>query len=243
MKKALFVLKPGESKRLIAKAVAKLPEVKRALEEGYIVINPGSTNAYVAEEILGKKVEKSRFLAGYIENGELKVLPKEERIPPIILYKGKEANESYDDVLSKLGKDDVIIKGANAIDFEGNVGIMLGNPVGGTIGKILGPVVSRGVNLIIPVGLEKLIPSVKLASSVLGIEELDYADGFKIGLMPVCYGKTITEIEAFFTLANVEAFLVSKGGLGDSQGAVSIAVWGENKDVDKAIEIVESLKE
>ncbi len=243
MKKALFVLKTGESKRLIAKAVARLPEVKKALEEGYIVINPGSTNAYVAEEILGREIEKDRFLAGYIEEGKLKVLPREKRIPPIILHKGREVNESYDEVLNKLGKDDVMIKGANAIDFEGNVGIMLGNRVGGTIGKILGPVISRGVNLVIPVGLEKLIPSVKLASSVLGMEELDYADGLKIGLMPLCYGKTITEIEAFFILANVEAFLVSKGGLGDSQGAVTIAIWGEDNDVDKAIEIVESLKE
>lgn len=243
MKKALFALKPRESKRLIAKAVANLPEVKKALEEGYVVINPGSTNGYVAEEILGREIEKDRFMVGYIEGGKLCINPPERRIPPIILYKGKETDEPYDSVLDKLGKNDVMIKGANAIDFEGNVGIMLGNRVGGTIGKIIGPVVSRGVKLIIPVSLEKLIPSVKLASSVLGIDELDYSDGLKIGLMPVAYGKVITEIEAFFILANVEAFLVAKGGLNDSQGASIIAVWGDDKDVEKAIEIVNNLKE
>lgn len=243
MKKALFVLRTWESKRLIAKAVANLPEVKRAREEGYIVINPGSTNGYVAEELLERKIEKERFMVGYIENGKLSINPQERRIPPIILYKGQPVEEPYDSVLDKLGKDDVMIKGANAIDFEGNVGIMLGNKVGGTIGKIIGPVVSRGVKLIIPVGLEKLIPSVKLASSVLGIEELDYSDGLKIGMMPVAYGKVVTEIEAFFILANVEAFLVAKGGQNDSQGASVIAVWGEDKDVEKAIEIVKSIRE
>lgn len=39
--RAIFVLTPSESKRLIAKAVAQLPEVKRALAEGEIVIGHG----------------------------------------------------------------------------------------------------------------------------------------------------------------------------------------------------------
>ncbi|MBW2000707.1 MAG: hypothetical protein JRJ29_22445, partial [Deltaproteobacteria bacterium] len=51
--RALFVLTPPESKRLIAKAVSRLPEVERAKECGEIAIGHGSTNVRVAEEILG----------------------------------------------------------------------------------------------------------------------------------------------------------------------------------------------
>jgi hypothetical protein len=52
---ALFVLATSESKRLIAKAVANMNEVKRARENSKILIGHGSTDVYVAEEILGKK--------------------------------------------------------------------------------------------------------------------------------------------------------------------------------------------
>lgn len=45
--KRQFVLTVSESKRLIAKGVAALPEVKRAMEEGMVVVATGTTNAYV----------------------------------------------------------------------------------------------------------------------------------------------------------------------------------------------------
>ena len=52
--RALLVLTPAESKRLIAKAVAAMPEIKKAKEHAQIVIGHGSTNVCVAEEILGR---------------------------------------------------------------------------------------------------------------------------------------------------------------------------------------------
>ena len=73
--KVLIVLTPSESKRLIAKGVRKLEEVERALEHGTIIIGLGTTNAYVAEELLNAlqdkdedvaKIEKERFAAGVI---------------------------------------------------------------------------------------------------------------------------------------------------------------------------------
>jgi len=48
-KKLSFTLTPSESKRLIGKGVAALPEVKNARR---IIIIGGSTNGYVVEEIL-----------------------------------------------------------------------------------------------------------------------------------------------------------------------------------------------
>jgi len=64
--RALFVLTPAESKRLIGKAVAALPEVKHALKNDYVLVGHGSTNVYVAEAVLGK--EKVAELPDYLKN-------------------------------------------------------------------------------------------------------------------------------------------------------------------------------
>ena len=53
--RALFVFTPPESKRLIGKAVAALEEVKKAKKKARLLIGHGSTNVYVAEEVLGRK--------------------------------------------------------------------------------------------------------------------------------------------------------------------------------------------
>jgi hypothetical protein len=77
--RALFVLTPPESKRFIAKAVAQLPEVKNAKEDGEIVIAHGSTNVRVAEEILGECPERDKFLSGLIINRILCLTQAEEK--------------------------------------------------------------------------------------------------------------------------------------------------------------------
>lgn len=50
--KAVFTLIPAELRRLIAKGVAVMKAVKDASENGYIIISGGTTNAYVAQEVL-----------------------------------------------------------------------------------------------------------------------------------------------------------------------------------------------
>src|SRR5574341_486485 len=54
----IVVLVPSESKRLIARGVLALPEVKRVLKEGLFVVSRGTTTGYIAEEILGVKLPK-----------------------------------------------------------------------------------------------------------------------------------------------------------------------------------------
>ena len=87
---AQAILTVSESKRLIAKAVAQMPIVKDALSNGMVIITNGTTNAYVAEEITGKKTEKAAFVKGKIQpakNG--KKLSEAKPVPEIILEKGK----------------------------------------------------------------------------------------------------------------------------------------------------------
>lgn len=47
-----FVVTPSAGKRLIAKALTMHPAVLEALKNGTVVVVAGTTNGYVAEEIL-----------------------------------------------------------------------------------------------------------------------------------------------------------------------------------------------
>ncbi len=47
-----FLLTPQSGKRLIAKTIANHPAIRKALKNGTVVIVAGTTNGYVAEEIL-----------------------------------------------------------------------------------------------------------------------------------------------------------------------------------------------
>ena len=58
------MLTPAESKRLIARGVAAYDRVRRALKSATIVVCKGTTNAYVAEELTGQKIDKARFVTG-----------------------------------------------------------------------------------------------------------------------------------------------------------------------------------
>jgi hypothetical protein len=54
----IMTFTPAESKRLIAKAVVAMKPVRRALEKGRVIVASGTTNAYIAEEILGRSVPR-----------------------------------------------------------------------------------------------------------------------------------------------------------------------------------------
>jgi hypothetical protein len=65
--KAAFILVPSESRRLIAKGVAAMKEIKDARESGYTIICGGTTNGYVAQEILGvTDIPPHKYTAGTI---------------------------------------------------------------------------------------------------------------------------------------------------------------------------------
>ena len=241
---ALIVLNPSESRRLLAKATAALPEVRQALAEGTIIIGRGVTNAYVTEELLGIRIEPKagqtvgRVCAG-ITNGNAGPPPCLHHV----IRKGKvvEGADSKVEILS-FGPDDVFIKGANAIDPDGNAGIFTSSFVGGTIGMAWPVVTPRGSHLIMPVGLEKLIPSVIEAAKHSGLFAFKYSMGLPARVTPVILGKVLTEVEALAVLAGVKATHIGSGGVGGSEGAVVLSIEGEEKRVDHAFELVKGIK-
>lgn len=146
------------------------------------------------------------------------------------------------EVLRGFGRNSVFIKGANAVDPEGNTGSLVAHPEGGTIGWAIATIMARGVHFIVPVGLEKLIPSVKNAALACGQLRLDYCQGMRVGMIPLSGARVVTEIEALRILTGVETAHVASGGSGDSQGAVTLISEGDTVAVNRAIESVESIK-
>ena len=139
-------------------------------------------------------------------------------------------------------QDDVFIKGGNAIDMEGNAGVCASSVKGGTIGMCWPVVTARGSHLIMPIGLEKLVPSVIEASKHTGLYYYKYTMGLPPKLMPVVLGKVVTEIQAIGVMTGARAYHIASGGVGGSEGAVVLALEGDEKRVVKAFELVKSIK-
>jgi len=243
---AEVVLTPSESKRLIGKAVASMEVVKEALKSGLIIIIKGTTNSYVAEEILKEPIQRGRYGRGIIIPGMLSYVPDEESIPDIIIKKGKVRKDlSLEEAVKMLKPGDVLIKGANALNPDGITGVFIGRiPLteGGTIGLSIGTVVGRSVNFIIPVSLEKLIPtSIREVVTQLNDKEVGLAMGLTVNVMPTM-GKVVTEIEAFKILTGVEAVNIGAGGVGGAEGARIFLLKGDEETVKKAFNLVQSIK-
>ena len=240
---ALVCLTPAESKRLIAKSIAAMPEVTSALKNGIVIISRGTTNAFVAEEILGIKIEpKSAYTMGCITGGELVANESESRLKPFVIQKGKQVDMLPREALEEFKGGDVFIKGANAVDIQGNAGILVGGAQAGTIGEAWPAIAARGSHLIIPVGLEKLIPSVIEATQQCGALRFKYSMGLPCGLFPLVNALVVTEVQALDILAGVSATHVASGGIGGSEGSIVLSVQGDEEHLEKAFELVKSVK-
>jgi len=246
---AMVSLTPSESKRLIAKGIARIPEVAKAMKSGLIVIGRGSTNAFIAEELIGTTIKDKtdEYCRGLIFAGELRTNRKtaaERKIGnDFVLRNGKVDNVVPQDVVTKeFGPDDVFIKGANAVDANGEAAVLAAGDNGGTIDWSMIAVIARPANLIVPVGLEKMIPSVPLASQKCGVKKFKYSTGLPCALIPLANGKIFTEIQAFSVLANVAATHVASGGVGGSEGTLVLTLEGGVPDIEKAMDIVKSVK-
>jgi hypothetical protein len=239
---ALFTLTSSESKRLLGKAVAAMPEVQHAKENGYLVIGRGSTNAFILEELLGCKMEKERYVAGQVIKGVFCVLAGGLRAKPVTLHKGEVLNVEPGAVIDKLTPGDILIKGANAVDPFGNVGIVMAGPGGGTMGQFYMALKAQGVATIYPVGLEKLIPSVEEAARYGGKMMLGRSIGCRVGMALVADGTIVTEVEAIEILFDLKAIPYAAGGWGGAEGSVTLIVEGEETDVNDCLNFIEGIK-
>ncbi len=241
---ALITLNPAASRRLIAKAAVELPEVKAAMKKGWIIIARGITAAYVSEELFNISIEpKTHQTVGLITKG---ITNSNTAPPPCkmhVVHDGKVVENADSNVeIMNFGPNDVFIKGANAVDPQGLAGVMASSLKGGTWGMFTPVTTVRNSQVIITVGLEKLIPSVLEASSHSGVYYYKWSLGLPAKLVPVMNGKVVTEIQALGILAGVKAYHICSGGVGGSEGAVTLSIEGDEAHVKKAFDLVNSIR-
>jgi len=260
---AQVTLIPSESKKLIAMAVAKMEVVKQAWERGTIVIHPSSSTYFIVEELLSKKPWTNVWLCGVvtpkgtcIEMGSLvgpDSIGRQDSTKKGAIYnpgafshswviRGKQLSTgmALDKLLRQMGPKDVYIKGANALDTGGNVGVLVGNAVeGGTIGRVTMAARQQGFTIIYPIGLEKLIPiPIQEAAKAAHRTKYDYSMGLPCGLFPCPVGLTVTELEALQVLCDCNAVPIASGGLGGAEGAVTLVLSGTRQALDKAANFI-----
>ena len=241
--KTVFTLTSAESRRLIAKAVVAMPEFKKAWESAYLLLAGGTTNAFIAQELLGRDgIEPGRCTVGISTDGLLCVTnPDSRKSFPNVFYKGEKSDKTLVEALADFHAETVVIKGANAVDMNGYVGIITSGFDGGTVPRIIGPVTSKGLKFITPVGLEKLVPSVQASAKALGgATHIDISMGADPGMYCIGTSTIVTEIEAIKMLFNADATLVCCGGVGGNEGAVTLAVDGDEKDIKALVEFLET---
>ncbi|WP_407308800.1 hypothetical protein [Desulfosporosinus sp. SB140] len=241
--KALITLTTSESKRLIARGIKGMSCVQNALQKHAVIVAGGTTNAFVAEELLGITIEdKTGYTMGIVTKGELGVSHSTKRKSPYVIVEGNIVETPWKEYLPKLKAGDIFIKGGNALDPTGLTAVMVSDSLGGTIGAAQGLLYARGVKLLVPIGLEKMIPDVRQAVEFMTKSPLDESMGHKVGLIPMLGATPVTELTALETLYDVEARCIAAGGVDGSEGAVIIAIEGLDEEVQRALRDIHSLK-
>jgi hypothetical protein len=248
--RALVTLTSEESKRLIAKGIVALPIVQKAREKGIIGLCICSSARYVAEELLREPLPNSApYICGFVSRQGLYAVPDEEAGKQLVLVDGEAVwldwpKENMTKFIKRMDSNDVIIKSGNILDPNRKAGTLVGLPNGGEYGKYLPYILALGITLIVPMTLNKSVPY-HLDEIVLemGITKISpgRAHGEPCGMLPLP-GLVVTECDALEILTGVRALPVAMGGIGDSQGTVTLLLIGQEQGVENAWSLIESLK-
>ncbi|GAB4514320.1 MAG: hypothetical protein Kow0047_26120 [Anaerolineae bacterium] len=239
-----IVLTVAQSKRLIAKGVAAHPAVQRARRKGWLIISTGTTDGYVVEEVLGQPIDRYAYVTGHVVpagfDSKSRLAPK--NLPDVILHDGEIVSDvNRFEAARQMGPGDVIIKGANALNYDKKVaGVCIGDPNGGTVGGTLGPIIGRRATLVIPVGLEKLVAH-DILETARFLGQGEEAANRVYPLFPIT-GEIVTEIEALALLTGVQARHVGSGGIFGAEGAVRLLLQGTPEQIKAALELVEQIQ-
>lgn len=241
-----YILTVAAGKRLIGKAVASMSVVRTAIEEGMVAVGKGTTNAYVLEELLGEKIDKGAYCLGRT------LPPSFDRgsevfggsMSEVVFQKGEIVEGlGVKEAAPNMGVGDVVIKGANALDYENNcAGLLVGDAKGGTWGGLVGPVYGRGLHAIIPIGLEKQVaePLRETAQMMAAIPELCRPHIPGLWIME---GDIITELEALAILTDVDAYQIGAGGVCGAEGAARIVVFGSPEQIAATDALIDEVKD
>ena len=239
-----YVVTPAMGKRLIGKAMVVHEAIQAVLKAGTLVVIAGTTNGYVAEEILAATGQANGFTRKGFRRGI--VVPPgfdwktvdAEFAGDVVLVDGKwRKGKTIFDVADDLRAGDVVLKGANALDVAaGRAAVYVGDPQGGTVLAAATAAVGRRVRLIVPVGLEKRVCG-DIADVAARVNAPD-TQGPGMFAMP---GETFTELDAVTALTGARAHLLAGGGVYGAEGAVWLGITGTTRQIQTADELLQSL--
>jgi hypothetical protein len=236
-----FCVTTSMGKRLIGKGMAVHPVIKGVLEGGTLAIIAGTTNGYVAEEILKSLGQAEGFSRMGFRRG-ITVAPgakaAEADFPGDVIIEDGEwrKGQTVLDVADDLKVGDVVLKGGNAFDARGQAAVQIGHPKGGTVLAALPAVVGRRVRLIVPIGLEKRV--LEDVNALAQRCNVPGAQGPRLFPMP---GQVFTELDAIRLMTGAEAFLIAAGGVYGAEGASWLGIAGTEEQIQAAAELIKSV--
>jgi hypothetical protein len=228
-------------KRLIGKGMAEHPAIKAVLEKGTLVIIAGTTNGYVAEEILGALGQAEGFSRTGFRRGVTVApgakAPQADFPGDVVIVDGQwQPGKTVNDVADDLKEGDIVLKGANAFDARGKPAVQIGHPKGGTILQVVPTVIGRRVRLIVPVGLEK-----RVLEDVDVLAKRVNAPGVKGPRLFPMPGEIFTELDAIGLLTGAIPTLIAAGGIYGAEGASWLGLNGAESQVEAAVELIKSI--
>ena len=241
MKKVQITLTVEESKELIAANILLHQKFQTAQASGTLVLKGGTTVSRISEKVTGIPL---RICGRITERGTVSSHLNPDAPHTLLCHKG--SVESIDANIVKriqaLESPALIVCSANAFDNFGHVVLMAGSQGGGSVGQSMSDWNREGVEILIPVGLEKLVPgNLEDGMKAATREGVAFSNGMAVELMPL-QGELFTEIEAFQQIGQVEVHLIGSGGLYGAKGSKTFLIQGEDDVVDRIIEQVKAIK-
>ena len=236
-----FCVTTSMGKRLIGKGMVAHPVIREVLAKGTLVIVAGTTNGYVAEEVLASLGQGEGFSRLGFRRG-ITVAPgakaaQAELTGDVVIVDGQWQRGKYiTDVAAELREGDVVLKGANAFDHRGQAAVQIGHPSGGTILAAVPAVIGRRVRMIVPVGLEKrVLEDVNVLAARINAPG---SQGPRLLPIP---GAVFTEIETIALLTGAGACLLAAGGVYGAEGAAWLGIDGSEEQVQAAAALIRSV--
>ncbi len=239
LNKIQITLTVNAGKWLIAKAITERKDVKEGFKKGRVLFMGGTTVSAASELLTGKPLR----ISGRILPRGTSTAKKKTKDPHTLLsYKGKyyniEEDEESIEILNKLGRGDVVITGANAVDAQGNAALMAGAYGFGSRRNLLAPIHTEGANLVVAAGLEKLIHgTINEAINSTGRDVPIWSMGASVGLVPI-NGEIVNELKAIESLTKTKAIVIGSGGIRGAEGSSTLIVEGAKVDLEKLLSLV-----
>ena len=230
----------AEGKRLIAKGIVNHPQIQSLLKKGTIVITNGTTNTYIAEELVNLSTPRGSFVTGHIvPNDKGSISEGLPRMSYITIVDGKQVELSSDEAMQKAKKGDVVFKGANLLNYEKKqAAVCIGGASGGTMARIQ----ETEASVIIPVGLEKETYGDLYAYAKLFDDYPEQTPPAPRIWMHSKDAEIFTEIEAIKTVAAVNVVPYAAGGIAGREGGVSLIIYGKQDEVQKALDFIATVQ-